>query len=252
MKIGILRETKLPVDRRTPLTPYQVKALSEQFNGHEFVVQRSSTRAFKDDEYANLGIPLIDDADFCDILIGVKEVDKELLIPEKTYMFFSHTAKMQPYNQALLKEASRKKITLIDFEYLTIKKERVVAFGYWAGIVGAYKAMQGIGLQTADYVLKPAGRCIDLKEMKKELKKARFIKARKIVVTGEGRVASGAVEILEATGIRKVSPEFFLNNSTDTTVFCQIGPQHYTKHKAGKEFDFREFVTNPQNFESTF
>lgn len=252
MKIVILRESKLPFDRRTALTPYQLKELSEQYPEHEFYVQKSHIRTFTDKEYSKLGIPLIEDCSICDILIGVKEVDRKLLIPEKIYLFFSHTAKLQSHNQTLLQEASRKKITLIDYEYLAKNEERVVAFGYWAGIVGTYKAMLGLGLQTSGFRLKPSGQCIDLHGMKKELTKVRFAKSKKFVVTGEGRVASGAVEILEAAGIKRVSPESYLNNDFNETVYCQIGPQHYTKHRDGLAFDFNEFVNNPQNFDSAF
>jgi alanine dehydrogenase len=216
------------------------------------MVQKSDIRAYTDKEYANIGIEVVDDVSSCNVLLGVKEVEKEMLISGKTYLFFSHTAKMQPYNQTLLQEASRKEITLVDYEYLTDNKERVVAFGYWAGIVGAYIAMLGIGLQTSVYKLKPASQCVDLKEMKRELKKVRFTQPKKIVITGEGRVASGAVEMLAAAGIKRISPDSYINNSFDKTVFSQIGPQHYTKHKLGKEFEFQEFVNSPQNFESAF
>jgi alanine dehydrogenase len=252
MQIGIIRETKMPIDRRVPLIPTQVKELSRRHPEHEFVVQKSDIRAYQNKEYANIGIKMVDDVNSCDILLGVKEVDKEMLIPGKTYLFFSHTAKLQPYNQSLLQEASRKKITLVDYEYLKANKERVVAFGYWAGIVGAYEAMLGIGLQNSDHIMKPAVQCVDLQDMKNELKKSKLLEPIKIVVTGEGRVASGAIEMLEAARIERVSPASFIDRSTDKTVYCQIGPQHYTKHKAGKEFDFKEFISTPQNFISTF
>lgn len=252
MKIGILRETKVPVDRRTALTPDNLRELSDQYPEHSFYVQKSNSRAFTNEEYSGLGLQLVEDVDFCDMLIGVKEVDDKLLIPEKTYLFFSHTAKLQPHNQVLLKQANRKKITLIDHEYLTANGERVVAFGYWAGIVGAYKALQGIGLQTLAYKLKPAERCLDLKDMKQELKRVSITKPLKIVITGEGRVASGAIEILENAGIKRVSPESYIRDDFAKTVYCQLGPQHYTRHRQGIEFDFNEFVKSPQNFESDF
>ncbi len=252
MRIGIIRETKLPVDRRTALSPQQVRELSDRYAEHKFVVQKSDIRAFADEEYTDQSILVVDDVSSCDVLFGVKEVEKEMLIPEKTYLFFSHTAKMQPYNQGLLQTASKKKISLIDYEYLTIENQRVVAFGYWAGIVGAYYALMGIGIQTGAYQLKPAVECIDLEEMKREAGKVTFPEPLKIVITGEGRVASGAVEILKTAGIKAVLPESYINDSFGETVFCQTGPQHYTKHKEGKAFSFQEFIQEPQDFESAF
>jgi hypothetical protein len=229
-----------------------VLELSQHYPEHEFFVQKSDVRAFTDEEYAGLGISLADDISFCDILLGVKEVEKDALIPGKTYLFFSHTAKMQPYNRELLQTAGSRKITLIDYEYLTKDGVRLVAFGYWAGIVGAYNALLGFGIQAREYSLKPAYECADLQEMSQEVAKARFIRPVKFILTGEGRVASGAVKILEAAGVRRVSPESFLSDQFSDTVFCQTGPQHYTVHREGKPFTFEDFVRNPQNFTSAF
>jgi saccharopine dehydrogenase (NAD+, L-lysine-forming) len=130
LKIGILRETKNPPDRRVPLTPPQVITLQELYPSVEFFVQPSDSRCYTDEEYNYLDIPLKEDMGECDILLGVKEVDKRTFLPGKTYMFFAHVVKKQPYNREMFREIVARKIRLIDFEYLTTGKgKRVVAFG---------------------------------------------------------------------------------------------------------------------------
>src|SRR5512142_3384252 len=90
LKVGILREAKNPPDRRVPLTPPQVVTLQEMYPHVEFYVQPSDHRAYTNDEYEYLNIPLKEDLRDCDILLGVKEVDKRTFIPGKTYLFFAH------------------------------------------------------------------------------------------------------------------------------------------------------------------
>jgi hypothetical protein len=139
LKVGILRETKNPPDRRVPLTPPQIIALEELYPNVEFFVQPSDYRCYSNEEYEYLDIPLKEDLRECDILMGVKEVDKRTFLADKIYLFFAHVAKKQPHNLEMLRAMAEKKISLIDFEYLTTDKgQRVVAFGRHAGIVGAY------------------------------------------------------------------------------------------------------------------
>jgi saccharopine dehydrogenase (NAD+, L-lysine-forming) len=252
VRIGILRETKTPPDRRVPLSPPQIQLVKEQFPGVEFVIQPSPIRCYKDEEYDYLNLPLQEDVSDCDILMGVKEVDKATFIENKTYVFFAHVAKKQPYNRTMLQEMMRKKITLIDYEYLTTPDgARVVAFGRWAGIVGAYNAIRARGIRTDSFHLKPAHQCHDMEEMYAGLRKVQLSK-KKILVTGEGRVASGALETLEQLKIRKVTKEEFLTQEFDEPVLCQIGPQDYVEHKDGLPFDFNHFIQNPQNYNSSF
>ncbi len=209
ISLGIVRETKNPPDKRVPFTPLQCRALLDQYSHLELVVQPSSYRCYSDEEYVSQGISLSEDLSGCEILMGVKEVKQEALIPGKTYFFFSHTAKKQPYNRELLKEVVHKEIRLVDYEYLTDEKGiRVVAFGRWAGVVGAYNALRGMGLEKGSFELKPAHDCFDLEELHKELLKVEAGRQR-IMVTGGGRVASGALEILDEAGIRQVEPEHF-------------------------------------------
>jgi alanine dehydrogenase len=152
MKIGLLREGKIPIDRRVPLTPKQAVELQERF-GVVVVAQSSDIRAFSDSEYAKAGIEVVDSVDDCDVLLGVKEVPIQQLIPGKTYFFFSHTYKRQPYNAKLLKACVERNIRLIDYELLTKNGARVVAFGRFAGLVGAYNGLRGWGEKYGQYKL---------------------------------------------------------------------------------------------------
>ena len=250
--IGIVRETKTPPDRRVPFTPSQCRSLLDHYKHLEILVQPSGYRCYTDDEYVAEGISLSDDLSACDILMGVKEVKLDALIARKTYLFFSHTAKKQPYNRELLQEVVHKGIRLVDYEYLTDEKGiRVVAFGRWAGVVGAYNGLRAYGLDTGAFSLKPAHDCYDLEELRKELKKA-DLGMQRILVTGGGRVASGALEILEETGIRQVEPEAFLNEEFEEAVFCRLDPWHYTSRSDGTAFDFTHFMKHPEMYENRF
>lgn len=253
IKIGILRETKNPPDRRVPLTPPQITALQELYPHAEFFVQPGDIRCYSDEEYEYLDIPLKEDLSYCDILMGVKEVDKRTLIPGKTYLFFAHVGKEQAHNRDMFREIVKKNIRLIDYEYLTNDNgERVVAFGRYAGIVGAYNALRARGIRTNRFNLKPAHSCHDLEEMWAGLRLIELKPGLKILVTGTGRVANGAMETLGVCDLVSVTPEEFLTREFDVPVVCQIGPEHYVQHKKGIPFDFTDFVSNPENYESAF
>jgi len=254
IKVGILRETKNPPDRRVPLTPAQIIALEELYPFLQFFVQPSDYRCYSNDEYEYLNIPLKEDLHDCDILMGVKEVDRRTLIDGKTYMFFAHVAKKQPYNSEMFREMADKKISLIDYEYLsTDKGERVVAFGRWAGIVGAYNALRARGICTNRFRLKPAYQCHDLDEMWAGLRLIELKPGLKILITGSGRVANGALETLGiCNNIVQVEPEEYLNGEFDVPVVCQIGPEYYTRHRNNQKFSFSHFVKNPGDYESSF
>lgn len=253
LRVGILRETRNPPDRRVPLTPPQIILLEENYPNVEFFVQPSDYRCYANEEYEYLDIPMREDLRDCDILMGVKEVDKRTLIPGKTYLFFAHVAKKQPHNQEMFREMANKNISFIDYEYLTTDNgQRVVAFGRHAGIVGAYNGLRARGIKTNKFKLKPAYQCRDLDEMWAGLRLIELKPGLKILLTGDGRVAQGAIETLRVANIEQVSPDDYLNRIFDVPVFCQIGPEYYTRHKEGKKFNFSHFTKFPQEYESTF
>jgi len=252
MKIGIIREEKVPHDKRVPFTPLQCKYLLEQHSNLELKIQPSSFRCFTDDEYRAHGIKLEEDLSDCDILLGIKEVPKEFLIANKKYLFFSHTIKKQTQNRKLLQEIIKKNIQLIDYECLTDKQEhRVIGFGRYAGIVGAYNGLMAYGLKYGLYVLKPAQLCHDKKELFKELEKVNLSNI-KIVITGGGRVANGAIETLGVLGMRKVTPYEFLNYSFREPVYVQLHSEDYHVSKDGSPWSNYNFYHHPEQFDSTF
>lgn len=252
IKVGILRETKTPPDRRVAIPPQQAVEMLKKFSNVEVYVQPSELRAYADEEYRDLGLTLQEDLSNCDILIGVKEVKIPTLIPGKTYIFFSHTAKKQSYNRGLLQAIVEKKIRLIDYEYLTdVQGIRLVAFGRWAGIIGAYNAIYGYGIRTQRYQIRRAHVCHDMDEFFGELDKVKLPNI-KMLLSGGGRVAHGAMEVLDHLEIKKVSPQDFLKNTYDEPVYTQIDPWHYTKRKDGDQFDLEHFAKHPDEYESTF
>jgi len=252
MKIGVLKETKIPIDNRVPITPIIAKKIKEEYKDIEIKVQSSNIRAFKDEEYIKYGIPITDDLSDCDILIGIKEVSIDKLIPNKIYMFFSHTAKKQPHNRKLLQKCSELGITLIDYEYLVDKNnQRIIAFGKWAGIVGTYNALYTIGLKYKLFKLKRAYEYFNYAELLNNIRGLK-LPPLKIILTGGGRVANGALELLKNIPILEITPEQFLTEKFSEPVFCRLDPWHYLKHKEFKPFDFNHFTQNPTEYFSTF
>jgi alanine dehydrogenase len=252
LKIGVLRETKNPPDRRVAITPQTGSELIKKFKNIEIFVQPSDLRCFKDDEYINSGLIIKEDLSDCDILIGVKEVNLDTIIADKKYLFFAHVAKQQPYNRKLFKELISKQVTLLDYEYITKPNgQRVVAFGKWAGIVGAYNALIAYGIKYNLFELKRAKDCFDFKEMLVELKKVK-LQPIKILITGKGRVGKGALETLSPLKFKEVTAAEFLNNSFNEPVICNIDADEYTKRKDGLIFDFQHFFKNPEMYQSNF
>ncbi len=252
VKLGVVRETKTPPDKRVPLTPVQCREILDRCAGLEIFVQPSGDRCYSDDEYRTEGITLSENLSNCNVLIGVKEVKINALLNNKTYLFFSHTAKKQPYNRGLLQAIISKGIRLVDYEYLTTRdRVRVVAFGRWAGVVGAYNGLRAHNLRLAGSELQPASACRDLGELKSELRKLDMGDTR-IAITGGGRVAGGAAEILDAAGIHQVAPEDFLLTNFNHAVYTRLDPWHYTNRKDGSDFDFSHFMAHPDMYENSF
>ncbi|MEJ6615462.1 MAG: NAD(P)-dependent oxidoreductase [Crocinitomicaceae bacterium] len=251
--LGILREGKVPPDKRVPLTPLQCKKVEAIYPQVKVIVQPSPVRSYKDQEYLDAGISMSEDLSACDIIMGVKEVNVEDLLPNKKFMFFSHTFKKQPYNRGLLKTILEKKIQLIDYEILkNTSNKRVIGFGRYAGIVGAYNGFLAYGKKHGYYDLKQANLCANRIEVEEELKKVELPSNTKIVLTGYGRVGHGAREILDLLPITEVSPSEFLKEKFDSPVYTQLELEDYYEAKKGGEFDKKEFYSAPENYRSSF
>lgn len=252
MKIGLIREGKIPTDKRVAFTPAQVEEIEQRFQQVKVICQESPIRCFQDEEYRNLGIEVKADVRECDILMGIKEVPVDQLIEGKTYLFFSHTIKKQPYNRKLLKAVLDKKIRLIDYEVLKDKLDnRLVAFGRYAGIVGAYNGLWTYGKRYGDFSLRRAHECFDVNDLKLELRKVKLPPV-KIILTGAGRVGKGSMETLDSAGIRKVKPYDFLTKQFDEPVYVQLGSADYHMRIEGGHFNREEFHKNPERYSSTF
>lgn len=252
VKIGIIKEGKVPIDRRVPLTPFQAKQVKERFPDVELVVQSSDIRCFTDEDYQNEGLTLVNNVDDCDVLLGVKEVPIPNLLSGKTYFFFSHTIKKQPYNQKLLRSLLDQKIRMVDYETLTDQSgKRIIAFGRWAGIVGAYNGVWTYGQRYNLFNIRRANECFDLEDLKTEYAKVK-LPAIKIAITGGGRVAKGAMEVMHGMGIRKVTPAAYLTEDFDYPVFTQLNTRDYNIRKDGGEFSRHEFYKSPENYDSDF
>lgn len=240
------------MDKRVPLTPKKCVEALQEFPEMEIVVQPSDIRCFTDAEYQELDIPLQQDLSDCDVLMGVKEVPVDQLIPNKTYFFFSHTIKKQPHNAKLLRAVLDKNITLIDYELLkTPQGQRVVAFGRYAGIVGAYNGILTYGKKHQLFDLKPAYQCHEMEDMQEEYFKVK-LPPIKIAVTGGGRVAGGAMEVLDKMGIRKVSVFDYLYKQFTEPVYAQLHSGDYNARPDVEVWDSPDFYANPHLYKSTF
>ncbi len=253
IKVAVIREGKVPPDKRVPLTPKQCVEVLAKFDNVEIIIQSSQVRAFSDEAYRELGLPVVEDISDCDIMIGVKEVNVEDLIPNKKYLFFSHTYKEQPYNRHLLQAILARKIQLIDYEVLTDEREsRIIGFGRYAGIVGCYNGFLALGKKHNLYDLKPANECSDRVELEEEIKKIKLSSTTKIVATGFGRVGNGAREIFKSVGLKEVSAEDFLNKNFDEPVFTHLNVADYYAKADGSNFDKHAFFNDGTGHVSTF
>ena len=252
-RLGIAREGKVPPDFRVPLTPKQCKLVELKFPHVEVVVQPSPIRTFTDDLYSAEGIAVQEDLSDCDVIMGVKEFKTNDLIPNKKYIFFSHTIKKQPYNRGLLQDILQKKIQLIDYEVMKNKSgKRLIGFGRYAGIVGCYNGFRALGLKKELFTLKKASECENRVELEEELKKIVLPANTKIVLTGFGRVGYGAREIMDMLPIMEVSPDEFLNETYDEPIFTHLEVEDYFARKDGSEFDKKDFYSNGGEYKSVF
>jgi len=251
MKIGIIREGKTPPDSRVPLTPEQCKQVAENFPV-SINVKPATGRCYTNSEYEALNIPMANNLSDCDVLMGVKEVPISQLQFRKTYFFFSHTIKKQSYNRDLLKACVQRNIRLLDYEALTnARGQRLIAFGKFAGMVGAHNGLMTYGWRTRSFDLPRMNEMHDYAEAVELYKTVKFPQMR-IVLTGTGRVSTGAAQVLDDMGIRKVSPEEFLSHSYPEAVYTQLTCSHYAAHKEGKEFVKQHFYDNPSEYKSIF
>jgi len=250
--IGLIKEGKIPADNRVALTPAQARLLQQQFPDCTIIVEPSADRCFSDDEYRKAGIRVSENLHDCEILLGIKEIPIAQLFPDKTYLFFSHTKKEQPYNRALMQAMVEKNITLIDYECLVHPDgQRLIGFGFFAGIVGAHNGIMAYGNRTGLFTL---GRVSDIRDYR-ELIHTYFglkLPPLKVVVTGSGRVAHGILEIMNLLDIQEVEPDEFLGQSFDYPVYVHLKGADLYQHRITKTYQRKHFHENAQEYESLF
>jgi saccharopine dehydrogenase (NAD+, L-lysine-forming) len=252
LKIALIREEKIPVDTRVAFSPVQCQWLMNKYPGLEIIVQPCENRCFKDEEYRQEEVIVQEDISNADLLMGIKEVPKGKLIPGKKYLFFSHTIKKQPQNRALLQTILKQNIRLIDYECLVWENgERILGFGHFAGVVGAHNAFITYGKRYNLFNLKPAHACNDYDELIDAYKEL-SLPPMKIAVTGTGRVAKGAYELLEKLNLRMVSIQNYLTKDFEEPVYVVLNTSQLYESKNGKPFDRNEFHHHPENYTSAF
>ena len=252
MKIGLIKERKTPPDRRVVFSPQKAAEVQGQFKDFLIFVEPSDIRIFSDEAYKNEGLKLTTDLSACDILLGVKEVPIEALIPNTSYFFFSHTIKKQPYNRELLKAILDKNIELYDHEVITAANgDRLIGFGRYAGLVGAYNGFRALGLRDNLFDLPKVEELADLDALKEELDRVELPQL-KICLSGMGKVAMGAKEILDHLNIREVGIEEYLSSSFEEPVYTMIDVLDYNKRKDGRPGKISEFFLDPTPYESNF
>jgi len=252
MKFAIIKERKNPPDRRVVFSPEKLAEARTRFPGATFVVEASEIRVFSDEAYREQGFDVVEDVSNADVMIGVKEVPIDALIPNKKYFFFSHTIKKQPYNRKLLKAILDKEIELYDHEVITEKNgARLIGFGRYAGLVGAYNGLRLLGKRDGLFNLPKVENLRDMDEVKAELDKIELPNI-KICLTGSGKVARGAKEILDYLNIKEVSSEDYLSDQYVSPVFCLIDVLDYNKRIDGTAGDRFAFYKDPSGYESDF
>ncbi len=252
IQIGLIREGKIPADNRVALTPAQCKWIQKNAPGIGIIIQSSPHRCFSDKEYMLAGAEVKEDLSDCDILLGIKEVPVDQLIPGKTYLFFSHTKKKQPHNQKLFQAIIEKKITLIDYECLEHEDgQRIIGFGFFAGVVGAHNGMMAYGSRTGLYTLERVYKQRSFRELIHTYFGLRLPNV-KIAVTGSGRVAHGILEVMNLMGIHEVEPDEYLERRFSYPVYTQLkGPELYENKNTGK-YSREEFHANPELYRCKF
>jgi len=255
--IGIVRESRND-ENRTPLVPEHIKKYKESNPNINFIIQPSNNRCFSDEEYELSGAKINDNLNECSIIFGVKEIDPNILINNRTYLFFSHTFKInrqqkniEKNKKDLLLSILNKKITLIDYENIRGKNgTRCLGFGRFAGIVGCYNTLNLLLRVIGKQSLASAYKIDDYERLVLNLKNLYFPKT-KILVTGDGRVAKGVIELLNQTNIKAVSKKDFLEKKFDQPIFCNLETKDYVTNNSSTNFNLEHFINNPQDYSSS-
>jgi saccharopine dehydrogenase (NAD+, L-lysine-forming) len=274
--IGIRREDKDQWEARVPLIPDDVARLTDS-GAAEFVLQPSAQRVFAADDYLRAGARLDEDLSACDIVLAVKEIPRELFEQGKTYAFFSHTIKGQPYNMDMLRRLMELECQLIDYERITdAQGKRLIFFSRFAGLAGAIDALWALGRRLEWEGLAP-NPFAELRQtstyptLAAALAAVREVGARiardglpaaicpfVVGVTGYGNVSRGAQEVVDALGAAAVAPAdldgLFAGAADRRAVHKVVFNEHdmVSRRDATAPFDLAEYYDHPELYEGTF
>jgi saccharopine dehydrogenase (NAD+, L-lysine forming) len=252
IKIGLIREGKIPPDNRVALTPAQCRWIHMNADDLQIIVQASPHRCFADKEYVQAGIRVEEDMHECDIMLGIKEVPVGELIENKTYLFFSHTKKLQLRNREMFHQIIKKKLTLIDYECMEHEDgQRILGFGFFAGVVGAHNGIMAYGKKTKTYNLER----VYIEHSFRKLIHTYFglkLPNIKVAVTGTGRVAHGVLEVMNLLGFIEVEPEEFLERDFSYPVFVQLKGSSLYGHRETGLYNREDFHAHPHNYNCKF
>ena len=255
--IGIVRESRND-EYRTPIVPADIKKFKKNNTNINFIIQPSNNRCFSDEEYELCGAKINENLNECSIIFGVKEIDPNILINNKTYLFFSHTFKIDKKQKNIGKDKKElllsilnKKIKLIDYENIREKNgNRCLGFGRFAGIVGCYNTLNLFLKVVGKQSLASAYKINDYERLVLNLKNLYFPKA-KVLVTGDGRVSKGVIELLNQTNIKEVSKKDFLEKKFDDPIFCNLETKDYVINNSSTNFNLEHFIKNPREYSSS-
>tara|TARA_Y100000748_G_scaffold131200_1_gene110087 strand:- start:201 stop:1394 length:1194 start_codon:yes stop_codon:yes gene_type:complete len=251
IRIGITQENDKIRDVRAPLSPKQSKEVKKK-PGFNIEVQSSTIRCFSDEEYVREGIKIVKNLNNSEFIFGIKEADEKKLKKNKTYFMFSHTIKKQPHNRDLLLKILRKKIRLIDYECLKKEGKRIVAFGKYAGIAGAYNSLMAYGKKFKLFKLRRLSEFKNKKELYLFSKDNPIIKKVKTLIIGNGRVAKGAVELLNYFGFQNVTIDEYKKDLNKRPVYCILKTRDYLENISGDRFSKVDYYKYPEKYRSNF
>lgn len=271
---GIRREDKNPWERRVPFIPGHITELKKQFN-ITFEVQPSSIRAFADEDYVRAGATISENLSSSSIIFAIKEIPDDFFQEKKTYVFFSHTTKGQSYNMPMLQRMMDLGCNLIDYEKIVDDHGcRLIAFGYYAGIVGVMETLWALGQHLAsEHIENPFSalphvyQAYDLPALKKQMQQVgELIRTQGLPtqlspfivgITGYGNVSRGVQEMLDLLPIQEVMPQDLPLLSDRASPHCVykvvFKEQDLMQHRTPqKPFNLNEYYTHPEKYRSVF
>jgi alanine dehydrogenase len=276
-RIGIRHEDKYRMERRTPIVPSLVRKLVEK-EKIGVSVQTSPKRVFTDLEYHEAGAQVKDNLNDCGVIFGVKEIPEEAFEKGKTYVFFSHVIKGQPYNMPMLKRMMEMDCNLIDYERIVDEQDkRLIFFGRFAGLAGMIDSLWSMGQRLREYgqdenpflPIRQSCEYASLEEAKREISAVGKRIAEKglpnellpltIGFTGYGNVSAGAQEIAHLLPLREISPEQLLtlkgskNQPANIIYKVVFREEHLSRPIApDAEFELQDYYGHPEKYESDF